>query len=197
MEHPMRIDLRIQVFVLFGLAWPALAGIKKDDVNIGVDPAQNRLSLIWSGEAVVLPTLSGPLFGLGADEPGLITLGDPFDDLVPPSVGANLVLEVISFDAALKGWTPGFASIFQNPGDLFDLGPVPAHEHAFWHVDSTDPAFNPMQTQWTAMFRIIDTGSTGYLPSLPLEVTFTPEPAGLALLALGIGMGLGRRRRCL
>lgn len=173
----------------------ARAGIKPDDVNIGIDAANNQLAILWSGEEVELPELSGPLHGFGLDEPGLITIENPVLGLDPPAPGANLVLEVISFDAALKGWEPGFGASFRNPGETFNLGGVPAHEHVFWHIDSSDGGYvaPPAQTEWDATFRIIDTGSTGYLPSEAVTVTFLPEPSCLALLAFG---GVGVRSRC-
>ncbi len=174
----------------------ARAAIKLDDVNIGINPGLGQLVVIWGGEEVALPPLAGPLFGFGLDEPGLITIEEGFGGLVPPESGANIVLEVIAFDAALKGWTPGFGSTFENPGDTWDLGGVPAHEHPFWHVDSTDGGFvaPPGQTEWNATFRILDTGSTSYLSSEPVTVTFLPEPSAQVLLAMG-AMPVTRRKR--
>jgi hypothetical protein len=173
-------------------ALTALAGIKEGDVNVGVD-GEGRITLIFDGATVELPEINGPLFGFGLDEPGIISIENPVMGLDPPAPGANLVLQV----DALKGWTPGFGSTFKNPGDTWDLGPVPVHEHPFWQIDSTDAGYVPPpgQTEWNARFRIIDTGSTGYLPSDPVTVTFTPEPASLALLAIGGALAMCRRRR--
>lgn len=175
----------------------AAAGLKDGDVNIGVDLALGKLAVEFSGQTVELPELGGPLVGFGLDEPGILTIENAVAGLVPPAPGANIVLEVISFDAALKGWTPGFSTIFGNPGDLWDLGGVPAHEHPFWHIDSTEAGYvaPPGQTEWHATFRILDTGATGYLPSDPVTVTFTPEPTSLALLAFGGGLAMRSVRR--
>jgi hypothetical protein len=184
--------------VVAWLVGSALAGIKPDDINIGVDASSHRLVLLWSGEEVELEELNGPLFGFGLDEPGLISIESAVMGLVPPDPGANLVLEVIAFDPALRGWTPGFGASFRFPGDTFDLGGVPAHEHVFWHIDATDLGYvaPPAQTEWNATFRILDTGSTGYLPSEPITVTFLPEPGSVVLLAaLAALSGRTARRR--
>lgn len=163
------------------------AGLKGGDVNIGVDPGSNRLVALWGGENVELPEINGPLFGFGLDEPGFFTIENSVAGIVPPDTGANLVLEVIAFSDALKGWTPGFAGVFDDPGETWDIGPTPFDTHSFWHIDSTDAGYvaPPGQTEWHATFRILDTGSTGYLPSDPVTVTFKPEPSSLALLAFG------------
>lgn len=189
-----------RLFVTLGLvsviAQAANAGmIKEDDVNIGLDLAQNKLGVIWLGEEVSLPELAGPLFGFGLDEPGLISLEVPYGGLVPLPEGVEVVLEVISFDPALQGWTPGFSSTFSDPGDLWSLGSTPVHAHPFWHIDSTDAGFNPMQVEWHATFRFVDANPGGYAASDPVTVVFTPEPAALTLMAVGAACVAWRRRR--
>jgi len=175
----------------------ALAGIKDDDINVGVDTTTGRLGILWGGETVELPEISGPLFGFGLDDPGVFTIENPFGGLDPLGAGAILRLEVISFDDALRGWRPGFAGTFENPGDTWDIGAAPLDEHPFWQINSLDPGYvsPPGQTEWNATLRMLDTGSTGYLPSDPVTVTFTPEPTGLALLALGGVLAASRVRR--
>jgi len=180
------------------LQTPALAGIKHDDINVGVDPATGRLGLLWSGATVELPELSGPLlFGFGLDEPGVFTIENPFGGLEPLSPGAILQLEVIAFDDALRGWRPGFAGTFENPGDTWDIGAAPVDVHPFWQINALDSGYVPPpgQTEWNATFRILDIGSTGYLPSDPLTVTFSPEPGSVALLAFGGVLVASRFRR--
>jgi hypothetical protein len=178
------------------LAPAAIAGIKEGDVNVGVD-GEGRLTLIFDGATVELPEINGPLYGFGLDEPGIISLENPVLGLDPPAPGANLVLQVDAFDPALKAGRPGSVRLSRIPATRGTCGPVPVHEHPFWQVDSTDAGYVPPpgQTEWNARFRIIDTGSTGYLPSDPVTVTFTPEPGSLALLAIGGGLAMCRRRR--
>lgn len=194
LQAPFRLLVTLGLVAALGQA--ARAGmIKEDDVNIGLDLAQNKLGVIWSGDDVALGELAGPIFGFGLDEPGLISLEIPFDGLVPLPDGVEIVLEVISFDPALKGWTPGFSSTFSNPGDTWSLGLTPVHSHPFWHIDSTDAGFNPMQTEWHATFRFVDANPNGYAASDPVTVVFTPEPATLALMAVGAACLVWRRRR--
>jgi len=179
-------------------ALPVYAGVREGDVNIGVT-ASSQLRGIYFGGPIELPEINGPLFGWGLDDPGFFTIENPIptEGMFVPGEGANIVLEVIAFDPALKGWTPGFASVFDDPGETWNIGLVPFDEHAFWHIDSTDPGFipPPTQTEWSATFRLLDTGSTGYLPSDPITLTFTPEPTSLTMLAVGGVLLAGRRRR--
>lgn len=178
------------------LVTPAKAGIKEGDVNIGVDSLLHQLMLIFDGHVAELPPINGPLFGYGVDDPGFISIENSVMGLDPPGPGSDLVVEVIHFDPALKAWTPGFGSVIRNPGDRWDLGEAPVHEHPFWQIDSHDPAFvsPPQQTEWNATVRIIDLGSTGYGASDPLTITFTPEPAGASLIVI-TGLLLGWRVR--
>lgn len=171
-------------------------GHKDGDINIGVTSG-GQIIVEWSGEVVALPELPGPLFGFGLDEPGFFTLeeDEPGKGLFVLGAGANIVLEVLSFDDALQGWRPGFSGVFDDLGETWNIGGAPFDTHPFWHIDATDPLFvaPPGQTQWSATFRLLDTGSTGYAPSDPVTVTFTPEPGTLGLLMIG-AMALIRRR---
>jgi len=181
-------------------ASPVYGGIKEGDVNIGVTAA-GQLRGVYFGGPVELPEINGPLFGWGDIDPGFFSIENPIpaEGLFVPANGANIVLQVIAFAPALKGWTPGFASVFNDPAEIWNIGPVPFDEHAFWHIDSNDPGFvpPPIQTQWSATFRLLDTGSTGYLPSDPVTLTFVPvpEPTSLSLLAIGALFLAMRSRR--
>ena len=195
------IILSAIVMALIFSAAPANAGDhghKEGDINIGVSGA-GQLVIEWSGEQVLLPELGGPLFGFGLDEPGFFTIDqdEPDEDIFVLDPGANVVLEVINFDAALQGWRPGFASTFENPGDTWNIGPAPFDTHAFWHIVATDPLFvaPPGHTNWSATSPLLDTGSTGYAASEPVTVTFTPEPGTLGLLAFATVAMIRRRAR--
>lgn len=171
-------------------------GHKDGDINIGVTSG-GQIVVEWSGKIVALPELAGPLFGFGLDEPGFFSIeeDEPDEDIFVLGAGANIVLEVLSFDDALQGWRPGFSGVFDDFGETWNIGGVPFDTHPFWHINATDPLFvaPPGQTEWNATFRLLDTGSTGYAPSDPVTVTFTPEPTTLSLLALG-ALTLARRR---
>lgn len=194
------VTICVIVSGLFAPSAAALAGDghKEGDINIGVTSG-GQILVEWGGADVELPELSGPLFGYGLDEPGFFTIeaDEPGKDLFVLGDGANIVLEVLSLDAALQGWRPGFAGTFENPGDTWNIGLSPFDTHPFWHIDSTDPNFvsPPGQTEWSATFRLLDIGSTGYAPSEPITVTFTPEPGTLGLLALGAVAVIRRRMR--
>jgi hypothetical protein len=175
------------------------ADLKDGDVNIGVS-GSGQLVAAWNGEVVDLPEIGGPLFGFGLDEPGFFTIDadQPNEDIFLLEAGHHIVLEVIALDDALKGWTPGFASVFDDPGETWDIGAGPFDEHPFWHIDSTDGGFvaPPGQTEWNATFRLLDTGTTGYAPSDPVIVTFAPEPGTLSLILLGGVMICRRGKAC-
>lgn len=191
------------VVALLAISSPALASLinprhEEDDVNIGVSGA-GQLVVEFGDEQISLPAVSGLLNGFLGDEPGFFTIDEdePDEDIFVIGAGANIVLEVISFDDALKAWTPGFAAILSQPGDTWSLGAAPFDTHPFWHIDSDDAGYiaPPLQTKWSATFRLLDTGSTGYSPSEPIMVTFTPEPGSLGLLAIGAALLVHRRTR--
>lgn len=184
----------LSVFPAAVFADPAHEG----DIIVGVSATGQLVIEFDDDEQVALPAVSGLLFGFLGDEPGFLSIDkdEPDEDIFTLGAGANIVLEVIAFDDALKAWRPGFAGFLANPGDLWNIGAAPFDAHPFWHIDSTDAGFvaPPGQTKWSATFRLLDTGSTGYAPSDPITVTFTPEPGSLGLFAVG-AIALLRRSR--
>lgn len=190
-------------------AWlsPALAGPhehEEGDVRVGRLP-NGQLKLLFTGGMTVLPVInSGPLTGWGLDEPGFFSIDEtiPDEDMSPLAPGNNIMIEVVGagLDNGLKSWLPGFGNYLGN-GPLsvlsWNLGPDFTDTHSFWHIDPTTDGFvaPPGQTEWSATIRVIDTGSTGYLPSNPITLTFAPEPTSLGLLALGGMLTLRRKRR--
>ncbi len=148
-------------------------------------------------ESVLLPPIEGLLNGWGADEPGFVSLAkdEPAEGIFTLADGAVVALQVVSFDTAFRGITPGFASVFRNPGDTWVIGEPALDEHGFWHINSDDPAFDPNQMEWRASFRLIDMGATGYAATNELTVRFTnvPEPASFVFMALA-AMALAWKR---
>lgn len=98
-------------------------GQKDGDINIGVTSG-GQIVVEWSGELVGLPELAGPLFGFGLDEPGFFSIqeDEPDEDIFVLGAGANIVLEVLSFDDALQGWRPGFSGVFDDFGETWNIG---------------------------------------------------------------------------
>lgn len=197
------------VLTMTVLAWssPVWAGPhehEEGDIRVGRMP-NGQLKLLFTAGLTVLPVIdSGPLTGWGLDEPGFFSIDEtiPEEDMSPLASGNNIVVEVVGsgLDNGLKSWLPGFGNYLGN-GPLsvlsWNLGPDFTDTHSFWHIDPTTPGFvsPPDQTEWSATIRVIDTGSTGYLASDPITLTFAPEPGSLALLVIGGALALRRNHR--
>jgi hypothetical protein len=100
----------------------------------------------------------------------------------------------------------GALNVYDAPGEFFTLGGSTLHTHVTWFINSNSPSYNPLQTIWSVVFNLTDTGSTGYSVSENYELQFTnidlptpppvvPEPTALAALALVGPALLARRRR--
>lgn len=176
----------------------AFAGIKKDDLNIGVTQ-QGRLAVAFSpDEPIPLSPINGFLSGWASDEPGFFSVAAalPPLNLSPLDSAAIIEMEVVRLDPAFQAWTPGFGEVLQQPGDRWIIGAPPFDAHLFWHVDSTSMVFDPTGYIYTATFVLRDNGTTGYAASDPLTIAFTrvPEPAVLFLIGAGFIGILGARR---
>lgn len=180
-------------------AWPARAQHHHEgDLVVGRSGA-NQLRVEFDfAPAIPLPPVNGLLKGWALDDPGFdhLEADEPAEDLFVLADGAQIRFDVVAFAPAFKAWTPGFAAALHNPGDayLFPEGHL-LHGHLDWHIDSQDPQFDPNASPWTASFRLVDVGTTGYTPSDVYTFTFTPEPASAALLALSGVVTLSRRFR--
>ncbi|MFG0241641.1 MAG: hypothetical protein ACF8R9_02520 [Phycisphaerales bacterium JB054] len=135
--------------------------------------------------------------GWFGDDPGFASLDEdePDEGLYMLGGGAEIYFELVSIDPAAKVYSPLFDTV--NPGESFLLGGSDLHEHAFWHIDSDDAAFDPNQTVWNVSWRVIDLGSTGYADSDVFTTQLTNVPApGVLTLAGGLSvLGMARRRR--
>jgi len=55
-----------------------------------------------------------------------------------------------------------------------------------WHIDSTVPGVDPELNTYSATFRLLDQGTTGYLPTADYTLTFVPEPMSALLLTTAL-----------
>lgn len=144
------------------------------------------------GESSALPAVQGVLRGFALADPGFMALSadEPGEDFFTLQDGANVVFEVVSFSPAVSAWTPGFLSRLDQPGERWTLGGPGFDTHATWHVDANHPAFDALGGPWSASFRLLDLGTTGYASSPDYTVNFVPEPSmmllGLSVIALAL-----------
>lgn len=186
------------VLATAGLTLPSLAQTRHEgDFFIGVNGA-GRLAVEGDfDDAHQLPAFdSGGVRGWFGDEPGFASLDvdEPDEDFYTLAPGADIWFELLSIDPAFKVYDPFFTPV--GTGDGFGLGGHEFDEHAFWHIDSDDPAFDPGQSVWTITWRVTDMGATGYDASGVYTSQFTniPAPGGLAGAGVAALAFLRRRR---
>lgn len=166
------------------------------DIVVGRTGA-NTLTVEYNFPApTVLTPVSGLLNGWAGDEPGFdhLEADEPDEDIYTLAPGVRVVFELVSIDPALVG-NP-LTEPLDSPGDTLLLGDHELHQHIDWLIDSDGPSFNPVQTEWSVMFRLSDSGTTGYSDSEVYSWHFTnvPEPATVGLLLVG-AVAFVRRRR--
>jgi hypothetical protein len=193
------------VVVLFMAAFsaPALAQhAHEGDLIVGAQSGQLAVEFHFD-EAIELYPVAPNIFGIegfSADEPGFDHADGTDPDLGALSAGAEIwLVGLTSFDAALKVRQPAIPfslAIDAAGGDLL-LGANELHKHAFWHLDSTDGSFDPLQASWQGTFKLVDRGTTGYADSQPFTLSFVivPEPAAVVLLLSGLPLAFRHRRR--
>lgn len=174
----------------------ALADGEHEDITVGVTGGGQLAAHFEWDEVHELPFVDDVLHGWLGDDPGFVHLeeDEPGEDFYMLADGVDVYFEVVSFDAAFQAWGPGFTGPYADPGDQVYLGDAELHDHLEWHINADDPAYDPGAAPWQAHFRLVDQGSTGYLPSETYTLSFVPEPASAALLLIG-GLAIGRRRR--
>lgn len=177
------------------LAGPALA--HEGEMHIARSAAgMLRITDFDFAEPVELPPAAAPLSGWAGEDPIFVSIAgdDPSADLYALDPAAKISVEVVLFAPGVKLWNHDLSLSVSEPGQQLGLGPLPFGEHTPWNLDSSDPAFDPSAGEWTATFRLIDAGATGYLPSADYTLRLTvPGPGAVSLLA-GAGL-LARRRR--
>jgi hypothetical protein len=144
-----------------------------------------------------LSPASPPLTGWSGHEPIFesIEADDPGAGIFVLDTAAKVSVEVVLFSPAVKLWNHDLDHSISAPGQQLTLGALPFTEHTTWHVDADDPAFDPLATEWTATFRLIDTGSTAYAPSEAYSLHFTIIPAPMTFMTVAPVALLAIRRR--
>lgn len=194
--------LNLSLFMIAASITPAsaLAGDEHGhehggDAVVGVDAAGKITLEFDTDEVFPLPPVSGLISGYALDDPGFLSLEADEVDLFMLDSAAAIALEIVSIDPALNVWAPGLISIADDPGEQFLIGTPAFDEHPTWHIDTDDPAFDPLQQEFSVTFRLIDQGSSAHAPSDNVTMRFAavPEPAALTLMATGALVALRRR----
>ncbi len=196
----MRVSKCVAIVSMLAAVSLAAAQHKHDDIIVGRSAAGQLKIEFDFKQALPLEPASGIINGWALDEPGFLSLkeDEPGEDLFRLEPGADLHLEIVRLEPALKVHTPGFANVLTMPGDRWNIpGGHEFDEHPTWHIDSDDPGFNPNQELWAGSFKLIDTGTTAYGESAVFTARFepVPEPTSIVLLAAGAAAAAIRRRR--
>lgn len=195
-----RFLIATALITTFGAAG-ALAGPgHKGDVVVGLNSA-GGLAVEVGGGPVALDPGADPFFGWFGEEPGFTNNkeDEPGEGFFALPLDAEIELLFVTIPAAFNVYDNdgAFTPILEGqawrlspnspPFGVFDI-------HPYWHIDSSDPAFDPDQlaTGWEVVMQVRDVNGA-YAASESFSVTFVPEPASLALLALGALVAVRRR----
>lgn len=159
-----------------------VVALSADSFGFGTDPGDVLVGRSASGQLKISPPGSGGyipdqnikllfetsgLFNGWSDtEPGFdhIIVDQPDIDFYTLSPGCSIRLQVVQVDPAFQAISPSL-TIIDDPGESFLLGTNTLHTHPTWLINSSLTQFDPQKVLWRATFRLVDTGSTGYLPS--------------------------------
>ncbi|MCG3137540.1 MAG: hypothetical protein HJJLKODD_01386 [Phycisphaerae bacterium] len=146
------------------------------DIIVGHSSASQVTIEAELDEIRALDPVSGLLEGWTGDEPGWENLDadEPLEDFYTLAPEAQIIVELVGKDGGIKLWTPLFSDVLNVIGDTWLLGAPDFHEHAIFHIDSTDPAYDPLRTLWRINFVLHDLGSSGYAASEPFTLLFRP-----------------------
>lgn len=112
--------------------------------------------------------------GWSANNPGFdhVVIPDVLGDLYPLASGAQVRLEVVTVDPGISAVTSSFA-VLDQPGERALLGGPSLHTHLTWFLNASAPGFQADRIHWSGTFKLVDTGTTGYLDSAPFTLYFT------------------------
>lgn len=124
------------------------------------------------------PVSSGPFRGWSSTVLGFdgIVETNAANVLNPLSAGANVFLEVVSIEAglSLRSFTAPATVFADAVGERLRIGSTGnLHNHPIIFIDSTVVGTNFMG-QRAVTFRLVDTGTAGFLPSANYSMTFSP-----------------------
>lgn len=197
MKRNTRIIVALAATAIAFSSAPAWAHEGHEDIIVG-RTSGNQLTVEFDGfgETHELAPVNGLFNGWAGDDPGFAHLeaDEPVEDFYTLQSGADIYLEIVSIDTALRG-NP-LTDDLDVAGEQALLGGYELHEHIDWLIDSDDAGFDPLQTQWDVSFKLVDMGATtNYSDSDIYTLSFTnvPEPASVVLLAVG-GLAAIRRR---
>jgi len=156
-----------------------------DGIHVGRSAGGQLLAEVEAGfvDLIRLSAIApgGLVSGWSDNNPGLTdTLdADAGADFLPLGPGANIWLEVLSFDPALEVIDASF-QILKDPGGATFIGDMGFDTHPTYLINEADPGFDSMERVWEATFVLSDRGSTGYASSDPITLRFTNAPIGLS-----------------
>lgn len=156
------------------------------DLEVG-QSAGNQIEVEYDfNEPFELAPVDGPLlFGCASDEPGFMSIDEdePGEGLFTLPDGTEVLFELVAIDPGVLIHSPGFADIIDMPSESFSLGTVPFDVHPTWHIDATDPAWDP-DGVYNFTFRLVDAGGT-FDPSDEFIVTLVCAEPGACCLPSG------------
>lgn len=111
------------------------------------------------------------LHGWLGTSPAFEALVRPDGDLNPIEEGADIHLELISIQPALRLYDHDLEEV--TVGAFLHLGGAGFETHGVYHIDSDDPAYHFEQGVWQLEYRLVDEGTTGYGASAVIMQEFT------------------------